>query len=129
MNHQELAQIIQSAYESSVTLQEAEKYAALFLHAQIQVAEELRSSDLDARMRKNGLKAVRSAVRMEEVRKHEKKPTEGALEDAVNTNEIVEGEQRRFDEAEVNRDLLQNYYNIYKDAHIYFRGVSRGKFE
>lgn len=129
MNHLELAEIIKNAYESAVTLQEAEKYAAMFLYAQIQTAEELKNADLDARMRKNGLKAVKSAIRMEEVRKHEKKPTEGALEDAVNTNEIVEGEQRAFDEAEVSRDLLQNYYNIYKDAHIYFRGVSRGKFE
>lgn len=129
MNYQELTNIIQSAYESSVTIQEAEKLAARFLHAQIMVAEELRTADLDSRMRKTGLKAVKSAIRMEEVRKHEKKPTEGALDDLVNTNEMVNQEQEAFDTSEVNRDLLQNYLNIFKDGHLYFRGISKGRYE
>lgn len=125
----ELTDIIKTAYESGVTLEEAERLAARFLHAQISVAEELRVADLDARMRKNGLKAVKSAVRTEEVKKHEKKPTEGALEDVVNMNELVSGEQEAFDVAEVERDRLQNYLSIFKDAHIFFRGVSKGRFE
>lgn len=129
MNYQELTEIIQSAYESSVTIQEAEKLAARFLHAQLQVAEELKASDLNGRMRKSGLKAVKSAIRMEEVRKHEKKPTEGALDDLVNTNEMVSAEQEALDTAEVQTEYLQNLLNVFKDAHIYFRGVSKGRFE
>lgn len=129
MDYKELTAIIQSAYESSVTIQEAEKLAARFLHAQIEVSEQLRGADLDARMRKSGVKALKSAVRMEEVRKHEKKPTEGTLEDVVNTNEMVTQEQEALDKSEVDRDLLSNYLNIFKDAHIFFRGVSKGRFE
>lgn len=129
MNYQELTEIIQNAYETSVTLQEAERLAARFLHAQVQVAEELRTSDLNARMRKSGLKAIKSAIRMEEVRKYEKKPTEGALEDLVNTSSLVASEQEALDVAEVDRDLLQNYLNIFNDAHIYFRSISKGKYE
>lgn len=129
MNHSELTSIIQQAYESSVTIQEAEKFAALFLHAQIQVGDELSKADMDSRMRKNGLKAVKAAVYMEAATKTEKKPSDVMLEAVVNMNELVTGEQEGFDRAEVERDRLQNLLNVYRDAHIYFRALAKGRFE
>lgn len=126
---EELTNDIRGAYESGTTLEEAERLAAKFLFGQIQVASALQVADLDARMRKNGVKAIKSAVRTEEVRKHEKKPTESSLDDVVNLNEIVSSEQNSYDEAEVAKDYLENTLSVFRDAHIYFRGIAKGRFE
>lgn len=123
-----LIEKIKSSYESGITTVEAEKLAGEFLYAQIQVSTQLAKLDLDAKMRKSGVKAVRSAVRSEEVKKHEKKPTESALDDVVNLNEIVQSEQDKLDNAEVSRDELDRLFNIFKEAHIHFRTIAKGSF-
>jgi hypothetical protein len=117
------------AYVTSPTIEEAEKLAAEFLSGQIHAANALRITDLDARMRKAGVKSVRAAVYLEECNKKDKKPTEATLIALIDSNALVCSEQVAFDTAEVDRDLLQNYFNVFKEAHIYFRGLSRGRFE
>lgn len=124
----ELENDIKNAYEGNITITEAEKLAAKFLKAQMVIARELETSDLDTKMRKSGLKSIRAAVYMDEAKKDAKKPSDTLLEHHINMNEIVLGEQTRFDEAESYRDLLQNYLNIFRDGHIYFRGIAKGTF-
>lgn len=121
--------VIQNAYESTPTLNEAEKLAALFLDAQLKVGSKLRSVDLDSRMKKAGLKALRAAVYKEEATKGEKKPTEAMLTALIDSNDLVMQEQLSFDTAEVDKDELVNYLDVFKNAHIYFRGLSKGRFE
>ncbi len=116
---------IQAAYEESITIEEAEKLAAEFLHAQLRVAEALRVASLDARMRKQGVKAIRAAMYLEEVRKTEKKPSDVMLDALVTSNEIVGGEQTAFDTAEVEAEALQNYLRIFEAAHVFFRQISK----
>lgn len=123
-----LIEKIKSSYEQGITTIEAEKLAGEFLYAQIQVSTQLAKLDLDAKMRKSGVKAVRSAVRSEEVKRHEKKPTESALDDVVNLNEIVQAEQDKLDTAEVNRDKLERLYNIFRESHLHFRSIAKGSF-
>lgn len=123
-----LVEKIKSSYEQGITTIEAEKLAGEFLYAQIQVSTQLAKLDLDAKMRKSGVKAVRSAVRSEEVKKHEKKPTESALDDVVNLNEIVQAEQDKLDGAEVSRDELERLYNIFRESHLHFRSIAKGSF-
>lgn len=122
---QQLEEVIVSAYTESVTVEEAEKHAARFLHAQMTVSNALRTKDLDARMRKSGLKAVRAAVYTEEVSKHEKKPVEAQLAAVLDTNELVASAQDDLDTAEVDRDELERYYDIFHNAHLYFRGIAK----
>ena len=133
MNHKqlfnELETEIQQAYTDSITIDAAEKLAAKALHAQIVISRELQKCDLDSRMRKSGLKAVRAAVYLDEVSKADKKPTESALEHMLNINELVTKEQDGFDRSDAEKEELQRCYNILKDAHIYFRNIGRGKFE
>ncbi len=126
---EELEANIKATYESGTTLEEAERLAAKFLYAQIQVANELSVCDLDAKMKKNGVKAVRAAVYMQEATKDPKKPSDTLLLAVVDMNDLVLGEQTRYDEADSNRASLENYYNIFREAHIYYRNVSKGKFE
>ncbi len=120
---------IQSSYESGVTLEQSEKLAAEFLHAQMKVSEELKTADLDSRMRKSGVKAVRAAIYAETCSKADKKPTEAQIEHTINSNEIVQNEQLELDKAEVSRDDLERYFSIFKESHIYFRNVSKGRFD
>lgn len=120
---------IKASYEEGVTLEDAEKLAAEFLGAQMKVSAELSVADLDSRMRKSGVKAIRAAVYTDACSKADKKPTEGALEHLLNLSDLVQGEQTEFDRAEVRRDELERYYNIFKDAHVYFRQMSKGRFE
>lgn len=128
MNFQELTKDIQLAHEEGVTLEQAERLAAKFLHAQIQVSEELLHADLDARMRKTGVKAIKAGVYMEGATAAEKKPSDVMLNASVDLNVIVQKEQDALDKSEVERDELERYYNIFKDAHIFFRGVAKGNF-
>lgn len=126
---EELTKDIQDAYEQGVTLEQAERLAAKFLGAQITVGEELRKCDLDARLKKSGLKAAKAAVYLDEATKDVKKPSDVMLGALVDSNELVLGEQKRLDEAEVLRDELQNYLNVFRDGHIYYRSLAKGRFE
>lgn len=123
---QKLESKIKSAYTEGVTMDEAEKLAAEFLHAQMVIAGELRKKDLDSRMRKSGLKAIRAAVYHQIVSSSEKKPTEGAIEHSLNLDKDVASEQDAYDNAEVEKDELERYYNICREGHIYFRGIAKG---
>lgn len=124
-----LEQKIKDSYENGVTLDEAEKLAAEFLYAQIQVSKELKEETLNSRMRKAGLKAVRAAILLDEIKSVDKKPTESVLQALVDSNKMVMDETDGFDKTEVQRDELERYYNVFREAHIYYRGVSKGRFE
>lgn len=126
---EELTKDIKDSYESGVTMEGAENLAAKFLYAQIQVSEELKSADLDSRMRKSGLKAIKAALYMEAATKTDKKPSDSFLENLITTDKIVSAQQNNYDESECNKEELERYYNIFREAHIYFRGIAKGRFE
>lgn len=125
----ELEADIERTYTDGVSLEEAEKLAAKFLGAQLRVSGALRVADLDVRMRKSGVKAVRSAIYLNEIKSVDKKPTEAQLSAAIETNEVVAAEQDEFDKAEVNKAELERYYDIFLNAHIYYRSIAKGKFD
>jgi hypothetical protein len=120
---------ISNIYTKGIGIDDAEKLAAEFLSAQFQVSKELKNADLDARMRKSGLKALRASVYMEAATKGDKKPSDTLLENLVTSHELVQKEQEAYDKAEVDSADLQRYYEIFREAHIFLRGVSRGRFE
>lgn len=130
MNFKQLCEALENeviaSYTEGVTLDQAEKLAGRFLHAQMKVSNELKTADLDARTRKSGVKAVRAAIYLDIVQSSEKKPTEGALEHMINTNGVVSNEQSAFDSAEVEKANLERYYDIFASAHVYFRQMARG---
>jgi len=119
---------IQASYETGVTSESAEKLAGEFLFAQFKVSAEIKAVDLDARMRKAGLKAVKASVYMEAATKSEKKPTEAMIEAIINSTPLVNSEQAELDKAEVTRDSLERYYSIFREAHIHFRTICKGNF-
>lgn len=125
---EQLESEIEASYTSGISMEQAEKLAGRFLGAQLKVSVELKKADLDSRMRKTGVKAVRAAIYMDAASKGDKKPTEAALAAIVDTNEVVQSEQNSLDEAEVSRDDLRRYYDIFGNAHIFFRGVAKGQF-
>lgn len=125
---QELETIIQNSYIEGVTLEEAEKLAANFLHAALQVSSELSKADLNARTRKSGVKAVRAAIYLDTVQNSEKKPTEAQIAALIDTNAIVAGEQSSLDSADVLKAELERLYDTFNNAHIYYRGVAKGSF-
>lgn len=124
-----LAKDIELCYETSPSVEESEKLAAHFLTAQIKVGEELKKADLDSRMRKSGLKAIKAAVYLEAATKNEKKPSDVLLSAIVDSDQIVIKEQEAFDTAEVWKNQLDNYLNVFNNAHIYFRGLAKGRFD
>lgn len=129
MNIQDLSKIIQDAYETEVTMAEAEKHAARFLSMQIQLSSALKESDLNFRMQKTGLKALKAAVYLKEATKTDRKPSDVMLEALINQDKLVTSAQDEMDVAEVTKNDLQNQYDICHEAHVFFRGVSRGKYE
>ncbi len=124
-----LAQDIQGAYEDSPTIPEAEKLAGKFLYAQIQIANELQICDLDAKMKRAGTKAVKAAVYLEHATKGDKKPSDTMLGALVDSSDIVMGQLKTEAQAEVDRDWLRNHFEIFKEAHIFFRALCKGSFQ
>lgn len=120
---------ISAAYENMPTLDEAEKLALYFLEARLVVGGQLRKVSLDARMRKTGLKAIKAAVFLEAATGTEKKPTDSVLTALVDRSELVQGEQKAFDVAEVDTSDLQNLLEVTKEAHIFFRGLAKGRMD
>ena len=125
----ELENDIKSAYEGNVTVEDAEKLAAKFLGAMFRLSSQLAAADLDSRMRKTGVKAIRAAIYLEEATRNEKKPSDTLLSAIVDKSKLVQDEQNLFDTTEVERDNLERYYNIFKEAHLYFRALAKGRFE
>lgn len=125
---EELETIIQESYTSGTTLDQAEKLAGNFLHAMIQVSTELAKADLDARTRKSGVKAVKAAIYLDTVQKADKKPTEAQISATIDTDTLVSTEQQALDSAEVLKGELERYYDIFNQAHVYYRQISKGTF-
>lgn len=125
---QDLENKIQSTYEDGVTTEQSEKLAAEFLAAMMKTSAELQKSDLDARMKKSGVKAVRAAAYLDIVQKNDKKPTETQIASMLDTDDLVSNEQDSLDKAEVLRDDLRRYYDIFNNAHVFYRGVAKGNF-
>lgn len=129
MNYKKLEQKIITSYTEGVSLQDAEKLAAEFLSAQIAVSEELKKSAIMARLLKAQVKSTRAEVLLAEVAKVDKKPSDSMLQALVDVNGSVNTIQTDFDTAEEEANELERTYNIFRDAHIYYRGISRAKFE
>lgn len=109
-------------------MEEAEKLAAEFLYAQMVLSAELRKYELDARMKKSGNKTIRAAAYINIVSGQDKKPTEAGISAIIETDEQVASQQNLLDTAEVDAAELERYYNIFTNAHIYYRGVAKGAF-
>ncbi len=124
----ELEAKIIASYVEGVTMEQAERLAGEFLSAQLLVSEKLKKSDLDSRLRKSGLKAVRAAAYMNACEKSEKKPTEAALAALIDTDETVSAEQEELDKAEVERDNLKRYFDVFNQAHVHYRSIAKGSF-
>ena len=116
---------IKDAYESGTTMVEAEKLAGRFLHAMLHIAEELRVSDLDARMRKTGVKAIKAAVYLQNAQASDKKPSDKMLEAMVDQDKLVGSQQEGYDTAEVHKNYLQSVYDVCKEAHVFMRGIAK----
>jgi len=129
MAYKDLEQIIIDSYESGITLDEAEKLAGRFLAAQIEVSRELQVADLNSRMRKSGVKAIRAAVYTSTIQQADKRPTEAALDHTLNMDELVLTEQKEFDTTEANKAELERMYSIFQNAHLHFRAIAKGRFE
>ena len=126
---EELQADIISAYESSPNLNEAEKLAAKFLNAMIETGKELQSCDLDFRMKRSGLKAIKGAVYLEAATKDAKKPSDVLIAALVDTDKLVISAQEAADAAEVYKNQLENYLSVFREAHIFMRGCAKGRFE
>ena len=123
-----LEECIKQSYEEGISMVQAERLAGEFLYAQMKVSDELKKADLDSRMRKSGVKAIRASVYLDECQKSDKKPTESTLASLIDSNSTVLSEQTDLDEAEVSRDELRRILDVYTNAHIHFRAIAKGGF-
>lgn len=125
---EQLENKIKASYEEGVTLEQAEKLAGEFLGAMMRVSNELRNADLDSRMRKSGVKAIRASAYLAIVGGQDKKPTETHIQSILDKDGVINNEQDALDTAEVLRDNLKRYYDIFNNAHVFYRGVAKGNF-
>ncbi len=123
---EELVEIVKAAYVTGTTMEEAERHAARFLEAQLSIASNLATLDLSARMKKNGMKAARAQCYITECSATEKKPSDTFLEQKVQLDPFVCKAVDLFETADARRENLAIYLGIFKDAHVFFRGIAKG---
>jgi outer membrane protein TolC len=128
MDYKVLELKIVNSYTNGITASDAENLAGEFLGAQIQVSEELKQLDLNARLLKSLLKEKKATLFVAKATESEKKPSDTLLNAIVDSNEEVAEAQNQLDSAEVERDELSRLFKIFNDAHIFYRGISKGKF-
>ncbi len=121
----ELRADIERAYSEGVSLEQAERLAAKVLLVQMEIANSLETIDLDARMKKSGLKAIQARCYARIISNADKKPTEKALEHGINADADVLAAQQALDEGAAKKESLSLYFGLFHEAHIYFRGISR----
>src|ERR1035437_7680428 len=112
MNHfesicKELSQTIERVYNEGCTILEAERLAARTLSVRMVLADDIKTKDLDARMKKHGVKAIRAKAYMDELVKYDKKPAETFLENAVNTCALVEAAETLYAVADTEKERLE----------------------
>lgn len=120
---------ITRSYEEGVTMEEAEKLAAKFLDGSMQVADALKVADLDRRMKKAGVKAVKASAYLNAATQGDKKPSDKLIEAVIDSDEVVIKQQEMFDSSEVEFNALSGYLDIFREAHVYYRGIAKGRFE
>lgn len=126
MTYEILVEQIEKAYNEGITQSEAERLAAGSLLVMNDLSNKLIGTESDRRMRKQGLKAIRAAVRLEAAKSSEKKPTESMIDAMVDSNEMVAETESAYDAAEVGSQAVDRQYSIAKEAHLYFRSVAKG---
>lgn len=126
---EELKKDVLRIFEESITIPEAERLAAKFLYAQMIVSEEIKGADLECRLKKAGVKTMSSKVYLDEVAKHEKKPSDTLLDNIVATNAEVNTNQDLFDRAQVHLEALKRLFEMLRDAHIFCRGIAKGSYD
>jgi len=124
----ELNEKIGQVYTEACTMAEAEQLSAGFLTAMLNLSGELKKADMDARMRKSGVKALRASAYLEIIKNNEKKPVEALISALIDTDTTVLAEQTALDEAEANEAELERMFSVYREAHLYFRSISKGQY-
>lgn len=123
-----LEKLITDSYQNGVTMSQAEMLSGQFLEAQLLVSRELTAADLDSRMRKTGVKAIRAAIYLEERSKPEAKLTEGTLSAIIDSHQLVIEEQNSLDKVESERDELKRLLDVFSNAHVFYRNVMKGDY-
>ncbi len=119
---------IQKSYGEGITMDEAERLGGEFLQAMLDTSTELKTRDLDTKMKKTGLKAIRARAYLDTL-KSEVKLTDAGKQATIDTDEMVIQAQDAFDTAEVEKEDLERVFMTFKEAHIHFRGIAKGRFE
>ena len=124
----ELKEAIIKAHQTETSVSEAEQLSAKCLAASMALADDIRAVDLKARMRKIGLRNIRSQAYLDELAKHEKKPTEAYIDAAINLNVDIAPLEMELADKEVELNNLKHYYEVFKEAHQYFRAIMKAGF-
>lgn len=104
----------------------AEKTAALFLIAQIRLAELLQDVELNAKQAKNEISRVEAEKYMEfKEMSSEKKISENALTSLIAKDKNVINIKNEAARAEAELKKFNFILNTLRDAHVYYRGVSK----
>lgn len=119
---------IKQSFTNGITMEEAERLAGEFLQAMLDTSTELKNRDLDTKMKKSGLKAVKARAFLDTLQS-EVKLTEAARLATVDSNELVNKSQDDFDNAEVDKEDLERVFMTFKEAHIHFRSIAKGRFD
>jgi len=129
MNYKTLEQKIIKSYTEGTNLVDAESLAAEFLAAQIQISEEVKEESIRHRMLKADLKEKAAAVLYNAATAGDKKPSDSILQALVDKDPGVKEAYQVHVVSEERANELERLYNIFRESHIYYRAIGKGRFD
>jgi len=114
------------AHREKYEMERAERTAALCLTAQIELSQFLAEAELLAKENKSEVESI-SSERYYFFKSGAEKITDVALNRLVDKDEEVKAAKKEQYSAESDYNKWKSLMGTLKDAHIYFRGVSKAK--
>lgn len=105
----------------------ADKAAALTLQTQIELSKVLRDYEISTKLAKGKIDNVQASKYNEivNIMSSGKKPTEAAISHEIVLDENVQNAKIEYANSDGHTNMLKNWMNILKDAHIMFRARAK----
>lgn len=124
----DLEQKMMAVAKDNQTIEEAEELAMELCAIEFRLVTEITPLHMDMLQRKNGVKHLRAAIRLEHMSKagDGKKPTEGHLEALLDSDKLIIDEQKASDEAICEYAEAERLLNAVQNAQIPMRKKAGG---
>jgi hypothetical protein len=122
---EQLQKRVSEVYENGTTVSQSEEITHELADAEFKLVTMITPLDLDARMRRHGVKQIRAAVYLDIIKNSEKKPTEAQIAAMVDSDSLVSDAQKGYDGAEAALAEAERLLDAVHNSQVVFRTLMK----